>query len=1504
MDPGNLADIRSGDDDGSAVEASGYRIGPTLVLTAKHAVVDGDGRPYPRIEVRLGYPDPNQVTCSAAVVWTARERDVALLRIEPKSRDRHLPNFAGPAIQWGVFRDVGLVFVTGSGYPIFAEYSGTARQVEQINGTVSPVSRGNGDGTFPISIRDAPDALRSGGKARPWQGFSGCAIFTDNPPGTRSVGYRRLLVGVALADDLDFERRLHVISVQEFLDDADFVRHLAADGVETPRPIPVHAHVDEHLGRPAPPRPTGAYRTYVYERLYVDDLPDRQDELNELREFCSGEEDYVWWQAAAWAGKSTLMARFMLDPGRDDVVTVGFFITASGQDQCDRFAFAAALVEQLCEVLGESPPNLRPDNADRQLLALLNRTAEYLRSQTPSRRLILVVDGLDEDRNKGSGPSIAELLPARPIPGLKVVVSSRPLPDVRAGHPLHRCQVRKLSRSERARSVEDAATAEVQQALQGGGGLAEDVLGLIAASGGGLSRDDLESLTDVSAVQLGKLLDGTLGRSLALRSVHQAATGAKPAQVYVFRHETLREKTEETIRAARMGTYREKVHSWALEEWAKGWSAASPAYLLYTYPYLLRAEGKLGMLLDLASDPGRQQRMLEVSHAAATAEVTMALDAVNQGLDQLEYSDATVLAVARLAAHRAELVRRAPTTPVNLPALWAVLGDVHHARALLDTVSGSDRKAKARQLVAQALAAHPQLEDEATRAVAEALAAHPQSEDKATRAVAKAPVPTPAATGHPVEELVLAGEVDKAVALVADTTDPQQHLVSIVVLVKALVRADEPWRAWELAGAQRVKDRFRLQATVVQEVARQGNVHLARRWAGKIKDPERKGRLWVQLIPDVCAAFGVAAASAIPKKIDPAHHKAMAQIEVARMAAVAGDLQRARAMAANAEETAARLTGTNRDQWLVTVHAGLVRAYSAMGELERAEAILARIDHPARAARALIEDVVPAASAAGDITRMEAALSVALAEQTSGDRQAARLVPLALAVAAHGDVLQARQMIEQIDDVALRRHALVELALRLAQADEAAAQQIAAAVDRPDEGVSDTHVQSRAVVQAALARERPDETDVPFADAESVARCVQDGYGQATSLSEVALALAEHQYWPRALAVAGSIDHPYYRATALLRLAKLLPSGDPRRAGALADAERAVGQVADPRWRATAAARLVQALTTHTEAAVLASHLAAGRRALRTEADPRERALALAELIVAASAAGRFGSVRAMAGEIDDIAERIPALLRAAAAAGRADHAERLVRWAESLLGKLNGPEQRVRVRARMVRSLAAMGRVGQARALVRRIPREVIAIIEPAVRGAAETDHVTAILACGDRSEAQRLARRIAHPYWQSQALGAVARSLVEHGELDEAEQVCMLVAEAERMTGALVHLAVAAAERGDVNRTERIAAMVSDPAQRAGMLSKLARIQPQGSTAARRLTVGALAAAPHWTDVLPAVVHAAPPTAHLVIGEHSSAGRCGDNGAGGQPPRPLGQAFVSFSRTYRYQR
>jgi len=65
------------------------------------------------------------------------------------------------------------------------------------------------------------------------------------------------------------------------------------------------------------------------------------------------------------------------------------------------------------------------------------------RAREAGRRLLLAIDGLDEDSGTTAGPgrpSIAALLPRRPPPEVRVLVASRPHPpipdDVAGDHPL------------------------------------------------------------------------------------------------------------------------------------------------------------------------------------------------------------------------------------------------------------------------------------------------------------------------------------------------------------------------------------------------------------------------------------------------------------------------------------------------------------------------------------------------------------------------------------------------------------------------------------------------------------------------------------------------------------------------------------------------------------------------------------------------------------------------------------------------------------------------------------------------------------------------------------------------------------------------------------------------------------------------------------------------------------------------------------------------------------
>lgn len=183
------------------------------------------------------------------------------------------------------------------------------------------------------------------------------------------------------------------------------------------------------------------------ERMAAADFRGREAELSALAAFGTearppggSGKDYWRWLAPAWAGKSALLAEFVLHPPAG-IDVVAFFITSRMAGQNDAAAFCEVVQRQLYALLREEEPLSTPHTRDEQLRLALDRAAE--RSAAAGRRLVLVVDGLDEDHGVTAGPdchSIAALLPRTPPHGMRIIVAGRPHPpvpdDVPGDHPL------------------------------------------------------------------------------------------------------------------------------------------------------------------------------------------------------------------------------------------------------------------------------------------------------------------------------------------------------------------------------------------------------------------------------------------------------------------------------------------------------------------------------------------------------------------------------------------------------------------------------------------------------------------------------------------------------------------------------------------------------------------------------------------------------------------------------------------------------------------------------------------------------------------------------------------------------------------------------------------------------------------------------------------------------------------------------------------------------------
>ena len=360
--------------------------------------------------------------------------------------------------------------------------------------------------------------------------------------------------------------------------------------------------LDERL--PPPPRPgerVSAY-TYTIAALATDALLDRSAELDALAAFATADDGYRWLVGGPWTGKTALAAAFAsAPPPRVDVV--GYFLVRPRGD-ADAVRFVHVVNDQLACLLGESAAQL--DDADR-FRALWD--AAVRRAEREDRHLLLIADGLDEDVGPSASlPSVAQLLPARAGGRSHVLVLSRRYPtlpvDVPAEHPLRLVKQVELARSPHAAAVQLRAHSDLEAVFgrRDSDGLAIELLGLLAASRGPLSVGDLAELvrlggSRVPVVRVRRVIEREIARLLE-------PTGRHEASRFVFAHDTLRERAE-TEFGADLHDLAQRLHAWGRDYAAAGWPACGvPAYLLDSYPALLRATGSARHAERLYGDLG------------------------------------------------------------------------------------------------------------------------------------------------------------------------------------------------------------------------------------------------------------------------------------------------------------------------------------------------------------------------------------------------------------------------------------------------------------------------------------------------------------------------------------------------------------------------------------------------------------------------------------------------------------------------------------------------------------------------------------------------------------------------------------------------------------------------------------------------------------------------------------------------------------------------------------
>ncbi|MGW5052555.1 NACHT domain-containing protein [Actinokineospora sp. NPDC004072] len=408
--------------------------------------------------------------------------------------------------------------------------------------------------------------------------------------------------------------------------------------------------------------------------LAPDALEGRDEELAELADFCTSASpaaEYLWVRGPAWSGKTALLSWFVLNPP-PGVRIVSFFVTSRMPGHSTRRGCVDNLLEQLWETSSGHPrAELYESTRETWLLQLLADAAEAHLAQ--GERLVLVVDGLDEDRGFDLSPdahSIAALLPRR---GIRVIVACRPDPglpvDVAREHPLRTSAlVKNLEPSPKAVAVRDVMIKDLKRLLKGTD-LQRALLGFITASGGGLSVRDLAELTKASEWDVEEELTNGSGRSFSQRP------GDPPS--YVLAHDQLRELAVEML-GHELPRYLERIITWADGYRDRGWPPNTPHHLLQGFTPMLVAAGYRDRVIDHVTDPRRHDASYAAfaSHHLSIHEIEIVTEML-LGDDEPDLS-----ALARLAVHRVALGERGSWITPWLPWAWARVGRFDHAEAL------------------------------------------------------------------------------------------------------------------------------------------------------------------------------------------------------------------------------------------------------------------------------------------------------------------------------------------------------------------------------------------------------------------------------------------------------------------------------------------------------------------------------------------------------------------------------------------------------------------------------------------------------------------------------------------------------------------------------------------------------------------------------------------------------------------------------------------------------
>jgi hypothetical protein len=830
---------------GEHCRGSGYLVAPGWVLTAAHVVAGAEA-----VAVWLGALPTMDPGSGSGVdlrrILVCEGADLALLPVS------HPDTHADKAL-FGMVERTGLdpVPAAAAGCPRFKlrpdpmRPGVELRELTFVGGTIAPMSDPK-TATLELAVQVIPADDPEPDKHSPWEGLSGAAVWVSG----RLVGvigqhHPRQGNGVLTVRPLT---GLFTFAPEEEL--TAWRRALSQLSASASDLSPATSPSARDL--------TVRRAQRDARHLAPGVLIARDEDLTQLAAFVRSPERWRWVHGAPFAGKTALLAWFALHPPEGVDVAACFLRRTTGQ--ADAHYAVDVLTRQLAHIgrrLDYRPaPYLAQQVGD--FTDYLEDAAAACRQQ--GRRLLLMVDGLDEDQTLEPGLAVARWIPdaeTRPE-NTWVLVASRdgvhvPLPD---GHPL-RASTQLLTPSLAASEIEGLARDELAGTRRTGG-VIYDLLGLLCAAFGGLTVSDFMELlqryrqTAISSVEITDTLEGSLARSVS--AVADAAGPQEP--VWAFGHDALLDHAR-SLYARDLPYYYALLASWAEEYRQRGWPPATPQYLLRRYTGQLTSQAldpastpeqrhqASETLYKIVADPARNARLLQQSSnpAIPDQEITEAQRVLVAARDRGNTKAEAELTyrLALLALARRPLADTLDDVVALVAFVWAQAGRSYDAVAIAAGIEAPSQRARALAEVETILAGNPRTSS----------LIHPAGQG----------IGVPQARfrkqelGAMAVSMACDGHGDLAIRVADGMQDPEQRVMAQAEVAVSLARAGYGHLIGDIAfGTEDPDQREQALGELAVSLVRAGYGDHARQIASSIEDPWQRELALVEVAVSVTGA--------------------------------------------------------------------------------------------------------------------------------------------------------------------------------------------------------------------------------------------------------------------------------------------------------------------------------------------------------------------------------------------------------------------------------------------------------------------------------------------------------------------------------------------------------------------------------------------------------------------------------------------------------------------------